>query len=425
MKFIYNALASLISNSNVISGLKRATFVTLSNNPSKAINAVLSATGEVSSIVYSEHLLSLFENLEEKNKIKVLKNLVIHYDIDSDALIASVKKYSVDPSESAMNKITQLAEPAWVLLFRRLNATSEGTVRLVRLREHLLKAKKNDSDLGRLDVGLLGLFKTLFNPGFLVLQPIDWSTPAAILEKIIAYEAVHEIGSWEELRARLAPEDRRCFAFFHLAMPDEPLIFVEVALTDKIPDSIEKILTDDREYLREEDATTAVFYSISNCQDGLIGVSFGNFLLKQVIQRLKEELPDLTTYVTLSPVPGFNKWLSQNNLELSDSLIKQKGVMPSIKLKKYLFEAMAEYLLISDRTDNAPNDPVARFHLGNGATIGQFNFLGDVSERGMRQSTGMMVNYIYELNTIEKNHEEYAKNNKIIASSNIRKLLKT
>ena len=425
MKFIYNAVVSLLRKSPLLPSLRTEEVgrLKLSNNPKDAINSVLSATGEVSSLVYAEHFLSIYEDMTEKQKISIFKYLLGNLDIDHVKLRQAAEEYGQDPTQSGMSAIKNLSEPEWQILFERLNATANGTVKLVRLREDLLKYRREHPDFLRMDVSLLSLFKTLFNPGYLVMEPIDWTTPATVLEKIIAYEAVHEISSWDELRSRLAPPDRKCFAFFHLAMPDEPLIFVEVALTDKIPDSIQSILVDDRKHLTEDATNTAVFYSISNCQNGLVGVSFGNLLLKQVVQQLQEEVPSLKTFVTLSPVPGFNRWLSKFDTNLSKIITDTDWTNSAKKYRKSLESAMARYILISDRPDMAANDPVARFHLGNGATVHRFNYLGDTSDNGITQSAGMMINYLYELNTIDVNHENYANTKEIVADDSIRNLV--
>ncbi len=374
-------------------------------------------------MVYAEHFLSIYEDMTEKQKISIFKYPLENLDIDHVKLRQAAEEYGQDQTQSGMSAIKNLSEPEWQILFERLNATANGTVKLVRLREDLLKYRREHPDFLRMDVSLLSLFKTLFNPGYLVMEPIDWTTPATVLEKIIAYEAVHEISSWDELRSRLAPPDRKCFAFFHLAMPDEPLIFVEVALTDKIPDSIQSVLVDDRKHLTADETNTAVFYSISNCQNGLVGVSFGNLLLKQVVQQLQEEVPSLKTFVTLSPVPGFNRWLSKFDTNLSKIMTDINWTNSAKKYLKSLESALARYILTSDRPDMAANDPVASFHLGNGATVHRFNYLGDTSDNGITQSAGMMINYLYELNTIDVNHENYANTKEIVADDSIRNLV--
>ena len=394
-------------------GLK--SFGKLHNDINKAVESVMSTSGEVSSIVYAEHLLNLIEKQDDKSLIKFLKNLLLNYDIDTKKLLKDVKIYSSEKNEQNLKKIRSSSEPKWIELFRRLNSTTNGTFRLVKLRERIRSLK--EPDLKTFDSGLLNLFKYWFNPSFLVLEKIDWETPANILEKIIEYEAVHEINSWDDLRARLAPSDRQCFAFFHPLIPNDPLIFVEVALCEDIPESIEEIIKIDRTEIDIEDANTAIFYSISNCHNGLLGISFGNFLIKKVAKNLKRELPELNQFQTLSPLPGLMKWMeeyapitfercSDKNCS-NDELIKQT----------------VRYLTESNRSDGMPNDPVARFHIGNGASLERVNLNADLSSKGLSQSYGIMANYLYDLDVVEENHELFFKN-KIVQTSNSIKSIK-
>ena len=280
MSFFQNILSSVMKNTRRLNRLGSKSFGKLHSDINKAVDSVMSTSGEVSSLVYAEHLLNLIEKQDDNGLKKFLKNLLAKYDIDTKKLLKDVKRYSSEKNEKSLREINNSSEPRWVELFRRLNSTSNGTSRLVKLREriHLLK----DPELKTFDSGLLNLFRYWFNPSFLVLEKIDWETPANILEKIIEYEAVHEINSWNDLRARLAPSDRQCFAFFHPLIPNDPLIFVEVALCTDIPKSIQEVIRLDRNEIDVEDANTAIFYSISNCQNGLLGISFGNFLIKKV-----------------------------------------------------------------------------------------------------------------------------------------------
>ncbi len=400
----------------------------LSSEPTKAVNAVLLATGEVSSLVYAENLLTLMESMDDAALASLLDDLLQAHDIDAEALAAAALRYASAPSDDDFETIANIAEPGWMELFRRLNATAQGTVRLVHLRERIRNLMRNNPSFKRIDAGMVRLLRNWFNPGFLVLEPIDWSTPANILEKIIAYEAVHEITSWDALRARLAPEDRRCFAFFHPAMPDEPLIFVEVALTIAIPQRIDKVLALERDADMATHATTAVFYSISNCQNGLAGISFGNFLIKRVAGQLRQELPNLSRFVTLSPVPGLMKWLHTTAPELAASFAEaDEHFWPdkAASLEPAFTRAALEYLTKSTRPDALPNDPVARFHLGNGAFLEQLNYGGDRSAKGMAQAGGLMVNYLYDLDVVEKNHEEFNKTKAVLLSANIKALVKS
>ncbi len=371
----------------------------------------MSKSGEISSLVFAEHLSSLIEALNDEEFIEFFETLHAKYDLDAEALLRASNEYSKKKTQKNLELIFQASEPQWVKLFKRLNTVSEGTLRLVRLRERIRSLKQASPSLEFFDRSLLKLFKHWFNPSFLVLESIDWSTPANILEKIIAYEAVHEINSWDDLRARLAPEDRRCFAFFHPLMPNEPLIFVEVALSNKIPNTINEIITIDRSVTLNQDINTAVFYSISNCQEGLSGISFGNFLIKQVAHKLKQENDGLDKFVTLSPAPSFVRWLEENSINLDsdeDMLLKQALI----------------YLTTSDREDGLPNDPVAKFHLGNGAILERINLNADLSSKGLMQSKGVMVNYLYNLDTLEENHELFFKTKEVKQSDAIKSLRK-
>jgi malonyl-CoA decarboxylase len=306
------------------------------------------------------------------------------------------------------------------------------------MREQLLDALGHrKDDLASVDADFVHLFSSWFNRGFLVLRKIDWSTPAMILEKIIRYEAVHEIASWDDLRRRIDPPDRRCYAFFHPALVDEPLIFVEVALTREISDAIPPILAGKREVIVSERANTAVFYSISNCQRGLTGVSFGSFLIKQVAAEISRELPRISHFVTLSPAPAFAGWLKRELKEDPPKAIAAddraelmaletgewfKDPDGAERLREPLMRAAATFFLTARTRTRAPVDPVARFHLGNGARLERINWLADPSPKGLAQSFGVMVNYLYDLEDIEKNHEAYAGSRTIVASSAVKKL---
>ena len=391
-------------------------FGKLHNNINKAVDSVMSTSGEVSSLVFAEHLLNLIEDLDDNGLKKFLKDLLKNYDIDTKVLLKDVKNYSSNKNTENFEKIRISSEPGWIELFRRLNSSSNGTYRLVKLRERIRSL--NDEELKTFDLRLLKLFKYWFNPSFLVLEKIDWETPANILEKIIEYEAVHEINSWDDLRARLAPIDRQCFAFFHPLIPNDPLIFVEVALTTGIPKSIQKIINLDRQEIEIEDANTAIFYSISNCHNGLLGISFGNFLIKQVASNLKRELPDLNQFVTLSPLPGFMKWMEEYS-PISFERCTDKNCSEDELTKNAI-----KYLTHSERDDGMPNDPVSRFHIGNGASLERINLNADISEKGMAQSYGVMANYLYDLDVVEENHEIFFKNKVVPVSSEIESLKK-
>jgi malonyl-CoA decarboxylase len=411
MSFFQNIISSIMSGTlknNLFGG---EDFGVLHKDINKALESVMISSGEVSSLVYAEHLLTLIEQLNDNDLVIFLKELAENYDIDPSVLSEASKEYAANKTQANLEKVATASEPGWVELFRRLNTTPNGTVRLVRLRETIRGLVKDNPEIAFFNSSLLSLFKSWFNPSFLVLEKIDWSTPANILEKIIEYEAVHEINSWDDLRARLAPEDRRCFAFFHPLIPDEPLIFVEVELCDKMPESINEVIKIDREITDYKDINTAVFYSISNCQDGLAGISFGNFLIKKVAHKLKQELDDLSKFVTLSPMPSFVKWLEKKSMyeDMDEDSLMTQAIL---------------YLTESEREDNSPNDPVAKFHLGNGAILEKINLNADLSEKGLMQSKGLMVNYLYNLELLEKNHELFFKTKNVQQSDGIKSLKK-
>ena len=412
MNFFQNLLSSIMKPSLLKSSYFRSKdFGILHDDIYKALESVMSKSGEVSSLVFAEHLSNLIEELNDKEFIEFFDAILEKYDIDSQALLKATNEYTKNKTQNNLEIIFQLSEPRWRELFRRLNTISEGTLKLVHLRERIRSLKKESLNLQFFDRSLLILFKYWFNPTFLVLESIDWTTPANILEKIIAYEAVHEINSWDDLRARLAPKDRKCFAFFHPLMPNEPLIFVEVALTSNVPESIDEVIKIDRAITLDEDINTAVFYSISNCQEGLSGISFGNFLIKNVAHKLKQENEGLNRFVTLSPAPSFAEWLTKKSID--------ENMDEDLLLKQALI-----YLTDSDREDGLPNDPVAKFHLGNGAILEKVNLNADLSAKGIKQSKGVMVNYLYNLDTLEENHELFFKTKTVQQSTTIKALRK-
>ena len=417
MSFFQNILSSVMKSTRRLNRFGSKGFGKLHNDINKAVDSVMSTTGEVSTLVYAEHLLNLIEKQNDADLKKFLKNLLSNYDIDTKKLLKDTKTYASDKNEINLKKINISSEPKWIELFRRLNSTSNGTFRLVKLRERIRAL--NDIELKTFDSGLLKLFKYWFNPSFLVLEKIDWETPANILEKIIEYEAVHEINSWDDLRARLAPSDRQCFAFFHPLIPNDPLIFVEVALCDGAPKSIQKIIKIDRNEIDIEKANTAIFYSISNCHNGLLGISFGNFLIKKVAKNLKRELPELDQFLTLSPLPGFLRWMEEYAPITYEKCVEKN--CPDEELMKKAIK----YLTESDRADGMPNDAVARFHVGNGASLERINLNADMSEKGLTQSYGIMANYLYDLDVVEENHEIFFAKKVVPISKEIKSLKKT
>jgi len=373
---------------------------------------LVNSTGEISLAIQADQLLAGYERLDDAGKRGFFGFLAREMGIDINRVQAALDQLGQGATRESYGAFMAAAEPARQELIRRINQAPDATARLVRMRHDLLRLSADDPELQALDMDFRHLFASWFNRGFLVLRRISWQSPAHILEKIIAYEAVHAIDSWDELRRRLEPADRRCFAFFHPAMPSEPLIFVEVALTKGVPGSIQALLADSRDRLQAEETDSAVFYSISNCQAGLAGISFGNSLIKQVAADLSVELPSLKTFVTLSPIPGLRKWLDQ------------QGVSVEQEDTDRLRQLAARYLVAAQRADGLPLDPVARFHLGNGAEIHAIRAGADLSPKGQRQSAGVMVNYLYDLAKVARNHERYSASGKITASSQVRKLAK-
>lgn len=400
---------------------------------------LLSRRGEASGVALAQTLLAGYGRAQGEVRLQFLKELAVRFGPDQERLAAAVRAYQASPDAAAMRDLHGATEPQRQELFRRLNLAPGGTFALVRMREDVLDQIKDHPELADVDADFAHLFSSWFNRGFLAMRPIGWTSPAHILEKIIRYEAVHPIAGWADLKSRLAPPDRRCFAFFHPQLDDEPLIFVEVALTTEIPGAVAPLLTREREPLDPTAATTAIFYSISNTQRGLAGVSFGHFLIKQVAEDLKRDLPNLKNFVTLSPVPGFAAWLRRERTREPSSLLdaEQKEALALLdaprwfddpeqreRLERVMTPIAAYYFLHARTKAGRPVDPVARFHLGNGARLERLNFLGDPSEKGLSQAHGFMVNYLYDLSAIERNHESFAETGEVVASSAIRRAAK-
>lgn len=341
--------------------------------------------------------------------------------------------------------------PPRVKILTQFNALPDGVKFLVDLRAELLHASGDDPYMRQLEGDLRELLTSWFDIGFLDLQQITWHSPAALLEKLIAYEAVHEIRDWNDLRNRL-DSDRRCFALFHPRMPDEPLAFVEVALTGEMAASVQRLLDESAPEDDPKDAKAAIFYSITNTQRGLQGISFGEYLIKQVVNHLSHELPQIETFATLSPLPGFRTWLDTTAEETIDALVEdaeRKALLrlsgqesPRAAFRVLLARAnwpddpavagalqgplrrLAARYLLARRENGAPVDPVARFHLKNGARLERINWLGDVSSKGLRQAAGVMVNYCYDLDDIEANHEAYIQESRIVLGNDAQRLIK-
>jgi malonyl-CoA decarboxylase len=403
---------------------------------------LLSERGEAAGVSLARATLDLYRHLDKKDQARFFAALLAEFSPDPMRVLAASQAYAVNSSAGNLAELSVAAEPPRQELLRRLNRAPGGTATILHMRERLLELKREQRELDAVDWDFHHLLSSWFNPGFLQIVRVDWRTPAYLLEQIILHEAVHEIRGWNDLRRRLEI-DRRCFAFFHPALPDEPLIFVEVALTDRMADVVSDLLEAQSTSGDSSRATTAVFYSISNCQPGLRGVSLGNFLIKNVVDVLSREFPRLKVFCTLSPVPGFAAWLGAL-LKKGDA---DRSRLPALKavaaglgtdlakiasdpncverlmpLKEPLTQLCATYLL--QRADGSvpAQDPVARFHLNNGATLERINWLADTSKKGLRESLGLMVNYLYEPRAIENNHEKFVRG-EIVASRRVRGLV--
>jgi malonyl-CoA decarboxylase len=403
---------------------------------------LLSERGEAAGVSLAKITLDLYRSLDKKDQARFFATLLSEFSPDPARVLAASKAYASEQSAANLAQLSIAAEAPRQELLRRLNRAPGGTATILRMRERLLELVDEQPELDGVDQDFRHLLSSWFNPGFLQMRRVDWHTPAYLLEQIIAHEAVHEIRGWTDLRRRLEA-DRRCFAFFHPALPDEPLIFVEVALLDRMADAVLPVLDAQSSSNDTSKATTAVFYSINNCQPGLRGVSLGNFLIKNVVDVLSREFPRLKVFCTLSPVPGFVAWLG--------ALLKKDGTepfkTPALKavaarigpnvaklagepdcverlapLKEPLLQLCATYLLHRPDAGEPEQDPVARFHLNNGASLERINWLADTSRKGLRESLGLMVNYLYEPRAIEENHEKFVRG-EFVASRRVRGLV--
>jgi malonyl-CoA decarboxylase len=395
---------------------------------------LVSAHGEASGTALASRIVDGYLSLDEDEKFSVLLRLDAAFSPDGEALSAAARDYVDAPCEDTYRALATAIEAPRQKLFRRRNKAPGGTPAIVGMRELILSRLREHPEVKAFEQDLKHLLSSWFNRGFLQFERIDWSTPAIILEKLIAYEAVHEIHGWEDLRRRLA-DDRRCFGFFHPALPDEPLIFVEVALTKGLARKIHGLIEPAADDRKDGKPDTAIFYSISNCQEGLAGISFGNFLIKQVADAVQSELPDIRQFATLSPVPGFRKWLddvlvrstpdylNEDEIDLLHRSDSRHNQLIREPLKPALMRLCARYL-IEEKHDQRPLDPVARFHLGNGASVERLNWSADLSEKGIDQSAGVMVNYLYDSDEIVSNHEAYVRDGVIASSSAVTRLAK-
>ena len=394
---------------------------------------LLSERGEASGALVSRELNDVLRALDTDDRHGFQRYLADGFQPDRNALRAAAEHYLTDSSAEAAAAVAQAADPPRQELLRRMNMAPGGTGALIAMRREITGHLRDEPELKLLDADLKHLLASWFNRGFLELRRIDWQSPAAVLEKLIAYEAVHEIKGWDDLRRRLAP-DRRCFAFFHPALPGEPLIFVEVALVQGLATSMPPLLSqdvdEDAARTQAANADTAIFYSISICQEGLRGVSFGNFLIKQVVEELQAEFPQLKQFSTLSPIPGLRRWLGQRLANGSDADV---ALLPELErdgwwndpqqsetLRANLMQLCATYLT---RKPSIRIDPVARVHLGNGARLERINWLGNTTPRGIQESFGIMVNYLYDHDSIEANHEAFVHDGTIARSADVDALL--
>jgi malonyl-CoA decarboxylase len=386
-------------------------------------DALLGEKGEYASTALARDALAAWKAMDGPRREQFFDVLASHYSPPAEAVAAAAAAYQAEPSPENLIGLQQVAEPPRQELFRRLNMAPGGTAALVEMRKALLEKLEGKPAWRAIDFDLKHLLRSWFNRGFLRLERIDWRTSAQLLEKLIQYEAVHAVQGWTDLRRRLEA-DRRCFAFFHPQLPDEPLIFIEVALTRGMSAHVQPLLDVRAAVADTAAADCAVFYSITNCQQGLRGISFGNLLIKQVAEDLKREFPHLRRFATLSPIPGFRRWLEKN----ADGALLARLQEPAWHLgevpeavQKQLLRLCAWYLLRGKKKDE-PLDAVARFHLSNGASLERLNWMGDTSASGMARSAGLMVNYVYWLGELERNHERYFRDHVVVASPAVEKL---
>ncbi len=382
--------------------------------------SLLAEPAEYAGAALAREALVAYKALDERAREDFFDVIARAFSPAPEAVGRAADAYRADPSPDHLIQLQHAVEPPRQELFRRLNMAPGGTAALVEMRRLLLKGMKERPPWRAVEEDLLHLLRSWFNRGFLRLERVDWRTSAMVLEKIIQYEAVHAMAGWRDLRRRL-DADRRCFAFFHPQLPDEPVIFIAVALTRGLIAQVQPLLDPRAPVSPAESADSAIFYSITNCQAGLRGISFGNLLIKQVAEELKRELPQLRRFATLSPIPGFTAWLAgQQAFPMLEDPAWHLGEVPE-STRKALMHLCAKYLLHA-KQGAEPLDPVARFHLGNGAALERLNWMGDTSEQGLARSAGMMVNYVYRLDEVEENHQRYFREHRVVASSAVQKL---
>ena len=396
--------------------------------------ALIRERGEVSGAAAAREALAAYVALDSTERAQFFDALARDFSPNPQAVVDAAQAYKGDPTPATLLRLEEVVEPARQELFRRLNMAPGGTAALVAMRLAVLVELDDHPQWRLIDNDLRHLLRSWFNRGFLALKRIDWHTSAMVLEKLIEYEAVHEIKGWDDLRRRLQA-DRRCFAFFHPQLPDEPIIFIEVALTRAVSARVQPLLDVASPVTPAADASCAVFYSITNCQDGLRGISFGNFLIKQVAVELRDELPRIRRFATLSPPPGFRGWLRGNREKLAAGArgAELRALFERLEAPDWfegegldkceaLLMPLAAYYLTQARRGRELVDAVARFHLGNGAAMERLNWLGDTSVHGMARSFGIMVNYVYRLAEVERNHELFVNEQRVIAAAPVMRL---
>ena len=399
---------------------------------------LLSTKGEASGAALARELVESYRTMTEPERLGLFVMLAEDYGADAARILAAVEAYRGNPSPAAVQALRRACEAPRHELFRRINIAPGGTRAIVDLRAQLLGHLPSHPELAAVDADIHDLLSGWFNPGFLTFTRIDWNSPASLLEKFLRYEKVHRMRALEDLKRRLAA-DRRCFAFFHPALPDEPLIFVEVALVDGMASRVQPLIDPLAPVGDPASADAAIFYSINNCLEGLRGVTLGNFLIKLVVADLARELPEVKTYATLSPIPGFAGWLREALADEAETPLADadRGQLMALdtpdwpsdpesaeRLRAPLSRLCARYLA-REKRNGRPRDPVARFHLGNGARLERINWLGDLSAKGMAESFGLLVNYKYDTAMIERNHEAYTNNGDVVMSAAVKALLPT
>jgi malonyl-CoA decarboxylase len=408
---------------------------------------LLTERGDANGANLATSIFAQFNRFDDAQRTRFFDHLARDFSPDPVVALACAHAYASKPGADTLDALTRATEPPRQELFRRLNRTPGGTAAIVRLRRALLEKLPKKAHWQSVESDLLHLLSSWFNPGFLQLRRVDWNSPAQLLEQVIRHEAVHQIDGWDDLRRRLQ-RDRRCFAFFHPQLPDEPLIFVEVALVPDIADAIAPLIDKKSTPLAPEQFKAAMFYSISNCQPGLRGVSLGNFLIKRVADELKKELPQLKTFCTLSPIPGLMRWLQSEptfepgpgvkpatvqrardaHVTLQSACKNDLSVLSHAASLAALPHAahqalwcLAAHYLVHESVKPG-GDPVARFHLDNGARLERLNAHANVSALGLKQSAGLMVNYLYDLGRIEDCHNLFVQG-KVVTSRAVSGLL--